>query len=465
MNCWQTLKRTATTNSKPNSPAIRPPPTPQTRLDSQVDATHTHQHPSDSSIGLPPVSGVNISQSTTKAPCKPSDQLRRPRRRPSKIHKFQRPGTQLPLVPENLLEVQPSLPRDSTEELYARSSRLDGTKPEIGPQNMAASANASFGDARRNLTSPRPRGRENTKNIPCRNITIYGNCRYENEGCVFNHDRNAFGASAPANTATASTLVPDPNSHVRLQPLQTNLPYNRGRSRFNADSPSFTPAQTTPNGAEAARSTTISPKSANAAVFTPKTNKSSVPTFPMALWHLGHANHRKGPSASTLQPREPQEFKPRNQNEVQDFSAQSVDQSQIYAQHDLSAVTSMMGGYDPFTNAMQGMTNSQQQTSLNPYTQDLSSLAATSGFYNPATDFQQPVGSPISQLRLNPIFPFSLGPIVRIYFHFGLHPSTIALGYAPHSHALLKPFYPNLTPAMSIRLSYDANKLKAKIQR
>src|SRR5215469_5385988 len=122
---------------------------------------------------------------------------------------------------------------------------------------------------------------------------------------------------------------------------------------------------------------------------------------------------QKGPLATTLQPREPPEFKPRNQNEAQEFNAQSLDQTQIYSQHDLSAVTNMMGGYDPFTNAMQGMTSSQQQTSLNPYAQDLSSMAATSGFFNPATDFQQPVGS------FNSTLP-------QVYFHFGLHPSTIA---------------------------------------
>jgi PAB-dependent poly(A)-specific ribonuclease subunit 3 len=36
-------------------------------------------------------------------------------------------------------------------------------------------------------TSPRPKGREN-KDTPCRNITIYGHCRYINT-CTFNHDQ------------------------------------------------------------------------------------------------------------------------------------------------------------------------------------------------------------------------------------------------------------------------------------
>ena len=48
------------------------------------------------------------------------------------------------------------------------------------------------------------------------------------------------------------------------------------KKRFNVDSPSFTPLQTSTNGSltPAARSAAISPKAANAAVFTPKSQRS-----------------------------------------------------------------------------------------------------------------------------------------------------------------------------------------------
>ena len=195
---------------------------PSSLIDSHppADATlipRSHEHSCDKSVS--DSSNVSADQSTAKAPLQASDQFRkRPRRRPSKKHKFElleRPDaarTQLPLEHGSLPPVPHRPPLDNTQGLYALTPQFDGTKLEIGPQNMATSANASFGDARRNLTSPRPRGRENTKNIPCRNITIYGNCRYENDGCLFNHDRNVFAATAPAPanaaTNTAANTAP-----------------------------------------------------------------------------------------------------------------------------------------------------------------------------------------------------------------------------------------------------------------
>ena len=46
--------------------------------------------------------------------------------------------------------------------------------------------------------------------------------------------------------------------------------------RFNVDSPSFTPLQATTNGSltPSSRSAAISPKAANAAIFTPKSQRS-----------------------------------------------------------------------------------------------------------------------------------------------------------------------------------------------
>ncbi|KAL6858217.1 PAB-dependent poly(A)-specific ribonuclease subunit 3 [Amphichorda felina] len=44
-------------------------------------------------------------------------------------------------------------------------------------------------DIRRQVGSPRPKGREN-KDTLCRNVLIYGHCRYEDQGCTFSHDQN-----------------------------------------------------------------------------------------------------------------------------------------------------------------------------------------------------------------------------------------------------------------------------------
>ena len=348
----------------------------------------------------------------------------------------------------------------ATESAYALR-KVDGIPSQVATYNMATPANINYGETRRNLSSPRPRGRENQKNIPCRNITIYGNCRYENEGCAFNHDRSSFGGLAPASTNSSSVQLAVPQIQ---ETSSAYINYRSMRTRMNADSPSFTPAQTTQNGGQNTRSTTISPKAANAAVFTPKTNKSSK----KSLWKLVvmrnfAANFRIGPLAQTLQTREPQEFKPqefkneelktqelkaqdfnaeefkpqefkpqefkpqefkpqefkpRNQNEAQqqaqqpitstsDFSQQSYDQTQMYNQPDASAVANIMASYDPFTNAaMQGMSHSQQQSQLNPYAQDLSGMGGPSNFFNAATDFQQPVSSSLVSFHIPPIQQF-----------------------------------------------------------
>ncbi|SCV02379.1 LANO_0F17436g1_1 [Lachancea nothofagi CBS 11611] len=52
------------------------------------------------------------------------------------------------------------------------------------------------------------------KDIPCKNITIYGFCKYENDGCIFNHGNIKQNANAAAmsnvkfNAKTASSFTP-----------------------------------------------------------------------------------------------------------------------------------------------------------------------------------------------------------------------------------------------------------------
>ncbi|CUS24916.1 LAQU0S21e01332g1_1 [Lachancea quebecensis] len=49
------------------------------------------------------------------------------------------------------------------------------------------------------------------KDIPCKNITIYGFCKYENDGCIFNHGSTKQNATSPGpkfNAKTASSFTP-----------------------------------------------------------------------------------------------------------------------------------------------------------------------------------------------------------------------------------------------------------------
>lgn len=54
-----------------------------------------------------------------------------------------------------------------------------GTAHPAPARLMAAAFGGPSGDSRRGVSSPRPKGRE-AKNTFCRNVTIYGHCRYEN---------------------------------------------------------------------------------------------------------------------------------------------------------------------------------------------------------------------------------------------------------------------------------------------
>ncbi|KAL4871205.1 hypothetical protein BDV12DRAFT_164391 [Aspergillus spectabilis] len=116
---------------------------------------------------------------------------------------------------------------------------------------MASVGKPSLDDARRGTGSPKMKARENSKDTLCRNVTIYGRCRYEDKGCAFNHDPHK---------------------------MNSNQFDNANKKRFNVDSPSFTPSLLPSNGSSPTSSSsslkkasTISPKAANAAVFQPRT--------------------------------------------------------------------------------------------------------------------------------------------------------------------------------------------------
>lgn len=97
-------------------------------------------------------------------------------------------------------------------------------------------ASTRFGTANqgRQMASPRPKTRD-SKDTLCRNVLIYGHCRYEDQGCAFNHDQNRNSNNSSDHSLPKKSL--------------------------NVDSPSFTPAQL--GSKKSAFST-------NAAPFTPR---------------------------------------------------------------------------------------------------------------------------------------------------------------------------------------------------
>ncbi|KAI5246881.1 PAB-dependent poly(A)-specific ribonuclease subunit pan3 [Aureobasidium subglaciale] len=201
---------------------------------------------------------------------------------------------------------------------------------------MAAPGTSSPGDMRRRHQSPRPKGRENTKNVLCRNITIYGSCRAQNNGCPYNHDL----------------------------PSKSNQQTESAKRFLNVDSPSFKPLSPVTNSVQPAKTLGISPKAASAAIFTPK------------LTAAAPATAAKQSSTEWSQ-RGIQEFVPQN------FVPQAAENGQS---------GNSLASFDPFT--MQGNAGQMSDTShapqINPYAQDASALAASSMF-SAAAAFAHPL--------------------------------------------------------------------------
>ncbi|KIW43940.1 uncharacterized protein PV06_04986 [Exophiala oligosperma] len=112
---------------------------------------------------------------------------------------------------------------------------------------MATALKNNVEDTKQAALSPRLKGRENAKDTLCRNVTIYGKCRYEDKGCAFSHNIDKHVVDS---------------GHNESQPKKT----------LNVESPSFTPSFLSPNGTSASvkKAPGISPKAASAAPFMPK---------------------------------------------------------------------------------------------------------------------------------------------------------------------------------------------------
>lgn len=114
---------------------------------------------------------------------------------------------------------------------------------------MAAVSRPNHEEPKPSVFPAKSKNKDNAKDILCRNVTIYGKCRYEDKGCAFNHtvDKPASSEASPADSQT---------------------------KKFNVDSPSFTPSYLNPTDSakstSKAASTAISPKSASVAPFLPK---------------------------------------------------------------------------------------------------------------------------------------------------------------------------------------------------
>ncbi|KAJ5207952.1 Zinc finger CCCH-type [Penicillium cf. viridicatum] len=236
---------------------------------------------------------------------------------------------------------------------------------------MASAGKPPLEDARRTTGSPKMKSRENAKDTLCRNVTIYGRCRYEDKGCAFNHD-----------------------------PSKLNANQSDSKKRFNVDSPSFTPSLLSGNGVSAPKkSTAISPKAASAAPFQPRTTSSrsntSTPTtrseavqdwavadvqefVPQGFEHVYFTSHL------------PRHYVPPL------FSAAALrnranTRTQTPLQGNGNGGITPTGAFDPFVTTPTPMTpGAVGPVSANPYSHDPTG-AMGGAFFASQTGFQQPI--------------------------------------------------------------------------
>ncbi|OJD23498.1 PAB-dependent poly(A)-specific ribonuclease subunit PAN3 [Blastomyces percursus] len=242
---------------------------------------------------------------------------------------------------------------------------------------------ANLDESRRSTGSPKLKGRENAKDTLCRNVTIYGRCRYEDKGCAFNHDPNRGNSSH-----SAERFADTGNSKKRL----------------NVDSPSFTPSLLNGSGAKKPAATaTISPKAASAAPFLPKgiISRSNASTPPI----------RQDTSTPEWIVADIPDFVP------QAFDAVQVDSLQGNRNGGIPP-----GAYDPFIGPSATPLTTPgavgPQVNPNPYVHDPSALGAAA-YFGPQSTFQQPVQ-------------------YHLYAPIGPHNTNI-LGYQRNVHDLFLP--------------------------
>lgn len=230
----------------------------------------------------------------------------------------------------------------------------------MAEQSAAASENrlrTPPNDARRAgpiASSPRPKTKDSNSTL-CRNLTIYGYCRYEGKGCSFNHD---------------------PHSQ---KPPGLNGVNSLGRGKFNVDSPSFTPS-TPPKNA-------MTPKIADAAPFTPQSTVAGAITPPIQPQFHDATN-----SYMVSQHLDPQMSY--NQNSQQGFDSLGLGDSAYtptksrHSTNNLKTGASNMNPYEYSSVASQ----------VNPYAQGQVDL-----FYQPA---QPAYTAPLSYLHYAPTAPY-----------------------------------------------------------
>lgn len=202
-------------------------------------------------------------------------------------------------------------------------------------------------DARKLGSSNKPKGRENARNILCKNKSLYGVCRVN--ACPYQHDSSKL----------------DNARHVS----GSNADFQK--AFLNVDSPSFTPLgpALTNNNTAVANKLGISPKAAAAAVFTPKASaaKPVTPSVAAGIPEFVPQNQRSDDTAyqefSTSSNHQNQHFDPFNADDH--ATAAALPQLNPYAQDGPSSL------FPPATNTFTHPLNYHLYAPVGPHRENL----------------------------------------------------------------------------------------------
>lgn len=189
----------------------------------------------------------------------------------------------------------------------------------------------------------------------CRNITIYGKCRYENAGCNFNHEQ-------------PTTHHSNNHSNHALSFADLN---KKAAMALNGDSPSFTPSSLNAMPS-AAKKSSLPSHAASAATFTPRGTGTAtpVPSEPERLFN---------PAAI-------KEFTPAQNN----YDLGSASALTVTATPDAN----MSSYVDPFSTPM-------ATAQYNPYASDHTNIAGASAYFQNQAAYSSPLQPPAYHLYAN----------------------------------------------------------------
>ncbi|KAF9525995.1 hypothetical protein CPB83DRAFT_858474 [Crepidotus variabilis] len=100
--------------------------------------------------------------------------------------------------------------------------------------------------------------RKDSERRQCRNVVIYGHCKFQGKGCIYAHPPTFEEAPAAVTTNTSPTLTAAAPAFTPSTPIKVKASIDR------SDSPAMVASMSPP--------ATITPQALNAAVFVPRTN-------------------------------------------------------------------------------------------------------------------------------------------------------------------------------------------------